>query len=581
MSDWQSALATGLAGFLGSLQKAGNESLEPDAPPPDAPPIATGKDARVFGPPAREPEAMSFDPYSWYSGSSEFHTRRFSLSYDTERRMAAAPPLSAIIKRRCEDVAEYCQPEENPYLPGFALRMRNRKASPSRAAVRMMAELTRFIEQCGVITDGRQALTRDDLPTFAKKVIRDSLRHDQLNFEVVPSKIGRAMGGKRPAMFVATPAHTMRLAINDRDGHGLADDDHRTPRYVQVYEEMVVNEFTPSEMCFAVRNPRSDLEVCGYGYSELEMLVSILTAWLNAFDRNHKFFTQGVGIPGILNLKGAAVNEKIMRAFKRELQMLVSGVANSHRLPVTSAEGMEFIDLHSNNKDMEYSQWIDMLTKLACAIFSMDPAEIGFNFGNTGQTSSMGAADQVAKITESRDRGLKPLVKFLFAQLNRYVVQQLDPDFELVAQGLRSTSESDDIELDTKRLNSYMMVDQVRALRDMPPMENGTGKCILSPAWIQFQSAQQQSGAGGGDGQPAPDDGAESPDMGGMFDAPPGATPPPADDPNAGSPDQGAENADAGSGAPPMPVVQSQAQGQPLAASLTSSRRPRVSSFTL
>ena len=555
MGNWQTALAEGVAGFLGDLSKAGKASLEPGA---DA---GANGDQRVFGPAARAPDSLLFDPYSWYSGNQEFHQRPLSLDWNTLRRMAAAPPISAIIKRRCEDAEEFCHPEENPYLPGFKVRMRNRKAAPSRAALRMIEELERFILQGGVVEDMRQVQLRDSFSTFVKKVVRDSLTYDQLCFEVVPSRLSRIGGGFRPARFVAAPAHTIRIANTTQDGHALPDDDFETPRWVQVYDEVVVNEYRPAELCFAVRNPRSDLEFVGYGYSELEMLVTIVTAWLNAFEYNRRFFSQGAGIPGILNLKGQVVNEKIMRAFKRELQMLVTGAQNAHRLPVTSAEGMEFINLHSTNREMEYSAWMDLLTKLACALYSMDPAEIGFNFGNTGQQSSMGSANQVEKIAESRERGLKPLIRFIFAQLNRFVIWQIDPDFEVVAQGLRQNSESDDLDLDVKRLSAYMTVDQLRARNDMPPMPDGTGECILNPTWLQFSQAAAQ--AGGGGEPPAPDV-----DTDGLFAQPEQPQP-------AAQPPQSV-------GTPPGGMVQQTSQPADLAASLTArARRPRVSSFTL
>ena len=556
MSNWQAALAEGVAGFLGDLSKAGSSSLEPTQ---DASPNG---DQRVFGPAARAPDSLLFDPYAWYSGSQEFHQRPLSLDWNTLRRMAAAPPISAIIKRRCEDAEDFCHPEENPYLPGFKVRMRNRKASPSRAALRMIDELERFVLQGGVVEDMRQIQTRDSFPAFVKKVVRDSLTYDQLCFEVVPSRLSRIGGGFRPARFVAAPAHTIRIANTSQDGHALPDDDFETARFVQVYDEVVVNEYRPSEMCFAVRNPRSDLEFVGYGYSELEMLVTIVTAWLNAFEYNRRFFSQGAGIPGILNLKGQAVNEKIMRAFKRELQMLVTGAQNAHRLPVTSAEGMEFINLHSTNREMEYSAWMDLLTKLACALFSMDPAEIGFNFGNTGQQSSMGSANQVEKIGESRERGLKPLIRFLFSQLNRFVIWQIDPDFEIVAQGLRSNSEKEDLDLDKTRAETYMTIDQIRARYDQPPMPEGKGACILNPTWLQFSQAAAAEQA-----QPAND--VPPMDTGGLFDAPEAQQQPPQQPPQS-------------VGTPPGGVVQQNAQPEALEASLTArARRPRVSSFTL
>lgn len=80
----------------------------------------------------------------------------------------------------------------------------------------------------------------------------------------------------------------------------------------------------------------------------------------------------------MLRVKGA-VNETALQQFKQQWQSMITGVMQSWKTPVVNQD-VEWIDLQKNNRDMEYSSWMEYLIKIACAIFNIDPIEIGWGY---------------------------------------------------------------------------------------------------------------------------------------------------------------------------------------------------------
>ncbi|MFO7970338.1 MAG: hypothetical protein R6U40_01155, partial [Desulfobacterales bacterium] len=137
---------------------------------------------------------------------------------------------------------------------------------------------------------------RDNFETFLRKITWDSLVYDQMAFEVVENKKGE------PCEWYAVDAGTMRLA--DTASTYLDESLEDAVRFVQIYDGQVIAEFTQNELCFGVRNPRTDIRLFGYGVSELEMLIPTVTSLLWGFEYNQRFFSQGSTPKGVINFKG-------------------------------------------------------------------------------------------------------------------------------------------------------------------------------------------------------------------------------------------------------------------------------------
>ncbi len=270
------------------------------------------------------------------------------------------------------------------------------------------------------------------------------------------------------------------------------EDDDKQVRYVQIYDGMVIAEYTQEEMCFAVRNPRNDIRLYGYGTSELEMLVPSITSLLWAWDYNSKFFSQGSAAKGIINFKGA-VPENQLKNFRRHWYQMLSGVENAFRTPITNAEELQFINMQTSNRDMEFSAFMDFLIKTVCSMYQMDPIEVNFKYGNTGQKGGMGEANNKEKILESRERGLRPLLRFMAANINRHIVWPMNENFEFEFVGLDAKTKGEIADDNTKRVKTIMMVDELRAEEDLPPLPDGSGQVVLDPVWMQAMTMKQQA----------------------------------------------------------------------------------------
>ena len=318
------------------------------------------------------PKGLYWDPYTLVEQLG-YKERPTAVTYPTLETMVWRVPLiNAIILTRTNQVAGFCRPQQDKFSYGYRIKLRDSKRHPTPAEQKEIKRLEDFILTTGYTDDPR---CRPTFESVMRKSTRDLLTFDQLNWEMSLNRRGK------PAAWYVLDAATIRLA----DTYSLQPEmDLDAIRAVQVYDQVVINEFTARELIFEVMNPRSNIRAQGYGTSPIELLVSTITQLLWAVQYNSNIFTQGSSVPGIVNLKGA-IPEKQMRAFRREWYQMVSGVENSHRQPVTNADDIQWIPMHPSNRDMEFGAWLDFLIKTACACFLMDPVEINFKYGTSGQ----------------------------------------------------------------------------------------------------------------------------------------------------------------------------------------------------
>ena len=289
----------------------------------------------------------------------------------------------------------------------------------------------------------------------------------------------------------------------NQDDEGLDD-----KRYVQILNGQIVTEYEPDEIMYAIRNPTTSIKNNGYGVAELEQLVSVVTNIFNAMAHNSQFFKNGAAVKGLINIKTGKGQTGVMgdqlEAFKRAWRAMVTGVNNAWSTPVLQTDGVEFVNMGNTNREMEFHQYLDFLVKIACAIYSIDPAEIGFYMAaGSGGSSPLFESNQEAKLKMSKDKGLRPLLSSISRWINQYLIAPITQDFSFVWVGMDSKDEKEVIELRTKEVASYLTVDEARAEAGRDPIgEEQGGKLILNPQYVQWlnqKAMAAQMGAGGGD----------------------------------------------------------------------------------
>lgn len=458
----------------------------------------------------QHPKAFFIDPLE-FNANLGYKDKAFSLTYTTLKRMSKTPIINSIIKTRKNQVADFAEPQENKYSTGFVIRKKPKggiEQKMDNKDKKIAFGITDFILKGGNVSqwDG------DDFDTFIRKIVDDSLTYDQMTFELVRNRRGQLES------FIATDAATFRMADSyfDKDydnvffqrkganvwqnrkefgpkQHGYY------PSYVQVYQNTKVNEFYPWELCFGIRNPSTSIWANGYGCSELEELINVVTSLLWGDEYNRRFFSQGSAPKGLLRIKGTN-NEAALQQFKQQWQSMITGVMQAWKTPVVEAD-VDWIDLQKNNRDMEYSSWMEYLIKLACAIYSIDPSEIGWDISRSSGNGGLFEGSQEQRLKHSKDKGLYPLLKFLQRKINKYIVEQINPDFEFVFVGLNGLTIEEELKMDIDKVNSFMTVNEVREKYEMEPLEGGDAPNNSTFVQNKNASAMAQQNQGGLMGQ--------------------------------------------------------------------------------
>lgn len=449
-------------------------------------------------------KAFFIDPLEFNSNLG-YKDKPFSLTYTTLKRMSKTPIINSIIKTRKNQVADFAEPQENKYSTGFVIRKKPKfgiEQKMDNKDKKIAYAITEFILKGGNVGQWEH----DDFDTFIRKIVDDSLTYDQLTFECIRNRRGQLES------FMATDAATFRMADSyfdkdydnvffQRNGANVWQDRNDYgpkvhgyyPAFVQVYQNVKVNEFYPWELCFGVRNPSTSIYANGYGCSELEELINVVTSMLWGDEYNRRFFSQGSAPKGLLRIKGIN-NEAALQQFKQQWQSMITGVMQSWKTPVVEAD-VDWIDLQKNNRDMEYSAWMEYLIKLSCAIYSIDPSEIGWDISRSGGNGGLFEGSQEQRLKHSKDKGLYPLLKFLQRKINKYIIEQINPDFELVFVGLNGLTIEEELDMDIKKVGSFMTVNEAREKYEMKPLEFGdvpTNATLIQNKNAEAQAEQQK-----------------------------------------------------------------------------------------
>jgi hypothetical protein len=462
----------------------------------------------------RAPKSIFVDPLS-IQYSLGYKDRRYSLTYDVLRRTAAQiPVIQAIINTRIAQIASFSQPYRITKSLGFAVRHKDTEHLTTKGEKDFIKYLELYISSCGEpsVENPNSFKKRDNFETFIKKVVRDTLTYDQLTTEVIPRNDGT------PFEFRATDANTIRIASSAYDIDNTYSYSSRNTicntapyrysglytkpygmkagggagytKYVQLVNGQIENTYTDDELIFGIRNPRTDIYVDGYGYGEIEQMITVVTSILFAETYNRIQFSQGSHPKGLLNLKGDNWTPETLEAFRRQWTAQVVGTANSWKTPVLQSEGIEWVDLQRTNRDMEFNSWLEYLIKIACAVFLIDPAEINFDLHGGVQQTPLFESSQEWKLKASRDRGLKPLLRFIANLINIHIIDKIDDHFVFEFMGLDELTEQEKHEMAKEQLSSYMTMNEVRRSMDLTDIPGGD--IPMNPNYLQMLQLDMQ-----------------------------------------------------------------------------------------
>lgn len=342
------------------------------------------------------------------------------------------------------------------------------------------------------------------------KCVRDTLVLDSMPIET-EWKRDRSLGIDG---FYAVDGSTIRLCTES----GYRGDDEIFA--LQVVQGNLRAAYTFDDLIYVPRNPRSEVLAGGYGFSETELLITVVTGLLNAMTYNQKFFDSNSIPKGLLHLSGD-YSQTDLDSFKRYWNAMVKGINNAWILPVMVSKNQEskaaFEKFGVDVNEIMFAKWMTFLTSIICAVYGMAPDEINFESFTAG-TSSLSGSDTEEKLINSKDKGLRPLLAYFEDIFSDYIVSEFGDKYVFRWTGL------DDLPADQawKEEEALCSVNEARKARGMDEVEWGNAPLnpVLQTAYQSQQQAGQEDygnpdapggGFGGGDDEKQGQDGNQPP----------------------------------------------------------------------
>lgn len=387
--------------------------------------------------------------------------------------------INAIINTRADQVSMYCQPARYTQRgKGFRVRLKDLTKLPGANEKKEMERIEDFITN----TSTRFDIERDSFYELCKKIIRDTLIYDQVNIE-------KNIDRKSNKLISFTAVDPTTIYYKSKDNKFIQG--KKKPKYVQVIEDKIVNEYTSREMIMGIRRPRTDIESNGYGLSELEIALKEVIAHENTEDFNDRFFSHGGTTRGLLLIKhDEQQSRSALDAFKREWKSSLSGINGSWQIPVVSADDAKFINMTPTANDMQFEKWLNYLINVISSLFSIDPSEINFpnRGGATGSKSnSLNEGDSSKKTKDSQNKGLQPLLRFIESIINKHIIAEFGDKYTFEFEGGDSTGE-------LEKLQILKLESEIYKTPDIIAKERGYEHTIPGGDIIQNGVALQRAG---------------------------------------------------------------------------------------
>lgn len=411
--------------------------------------------------------------------------------------------------------------QEEEAAPTEEDNLREAKKELEKRTKKKKQAIAEFLLHCGELEDRPFETKKWTFDSYLRAMIWDSLTYDQVATELVPKEAEKLQGRLNIHHFQPVDGSTVRYsspelikyrssdmqltqdvlypeeelkALEERDALELDQErlDKNQYKYVQLIRGRIQRAFTEDELKVGMRNPTSDIYVNGYSISELELLVALITSHLQTEFYNRSYFQQGFSAKGILHIK-ANLNRSKLEELRRNWNHMVKGNRNSFQTPIMAGmDEVQWIPLTQSHSEMEFSMWLNYLIRMICAIYQIDPSEIGYGIKDEGR-SGMSGDNTKEKLQNSKDKGFVPLMKFVQDYLNKNIIENLDPDYMLEWVGLEDESAMSRIARQKEEVQWKKTINEIRAEDGLPPIK-GADHLILNPVFFQWLSSMSEEG---------------------------------------------------------------------------------------
>ena len=251
----------------------------------------------------------------------------------------------------------------------------------------------------------------DSWRSFIEPIVEDILVLDQGAIEIEMKRGARLKPGSMVDPIANLWPKDAGLISFDAKWDGTKPNQPRYYEHTADTGELVAS-YKNDEMVVIMANPVTYSPI---GLSPLEVLADTIEADLAAADYNSKTVKQAVP-PGILNL-GEGIRADQVDSFKAYWEAEIAGKS---QIAITGgAKGIQWMPLAASNRDMQFMEWQVYLARKICAVFGVQPQDIGISFDVNRSTAEVGAGF-------TQDVGIAPLLDLIAEYITREIVWRYD-----------------------------------------------------------------------------------------------------------------------------------------------------------
>ncbi len=315
---------------------------------------------------------------------------------------------------------------------------------------------------------------RTKFRSFQNKAIEDVLTLDALALYKQKRLNGELMS------LINVDGATIRLRV-DQAGN--------TPEppeiaYKQVIRGKVLAELTADEMYYEMMNPRSNSP---YGLAPLESLLVVVSSSLKAGLHNLSYLTEGNIPEGFFGVPKDWTPQMI-KDFQENWDAVMAGDESATRKLRFTPEGS--YTATKKPSDMAWESFNEWLLKVTCALFDVQPQEIGFlpKQGLGGK----GFSEEQNIITDRKS--VKPLANFFTEIWDDVIQNDLGfPYLKFKYLGLETKDEKAHAETNEVLIRSgQRTVDELRSEDGLDPVGVNKPFIIGNPTFIDEESLTQK-----------------------------------------------------------------------------------------
>lgn len=417
------------------------------------------------------------------------------LAHETCRSMVKYSPLIATIHRRRQEAVRPAFREWKGNRTHIGWRVVHTEHDNPRVNVDRIDGIRERIARAEAILRCPHGQFADHLETVGIPLIADHLTIDRPVINVHYGATGRVVTGfshvdGATILPVAQYLDRWFADRTDRTGqigsdympwtdiaelayHELGLDVDRI-KWVQIqrYGTQMPDAFlTDEDLIVAPANPSPNINEFGYGIPPVEAnwvaatLYTFGVGWLGSYFRDALADTI-IAVTG----PGAATATAEMSNILRTQH---SGV-DKHKYPFVTLPPngkIEPISLRTSNaQDMQFSEALHHLASMVAAGYQEEASLVGLDTRGPGR-NAMNEGSRAAQMEAQQHAGERSTMMFLAERMFTPLVRRIDPDLKVIVQGLDEDKESDVVELRTKKVGSYIGVNEALKEEDKQPIE--------------------------------------------------------------------------------------------------------------